>query len=167
MKLKIAKVIVSAFVYACGTSPAFNDTHPQQLLLRFLVPWTRRKFRLRQPVKGLAAADLALMIGMGILCFGFGTVSVVSSLLSVQADIGVAPGTNRDSSLDAATHFRTLSMNSCWSPLGPALAILLNWYMPSYRQKSNDNLKRNRRIKVRNEVLLKILKFLTIGNRKK
>ena len=70
-----------------------------------------------------------------------------------------------DSSLDAATtHFSLFVNELLLVTIGAGVAILLNWYMPSYRQEI-ERVREEIEDKMR-EVLLKMSGFLTIGNGK-
>ncbi len=152
MKLKIAKVIVSAFV-ALLVAQALNLSTPSAAaIIAILSVMDTKKVSLAATGQRLAAAVLALVIGMGIFAiFGFDVMSFGLYLLCyiplaylLKVDIGVAE-------LLLVT-------------IGAGVAILLNWYMPSYRQEI-EHVREEIEDKMR-EVLLKMSGFLTIGNGK-
>ena len=101
MKLKIAKVIVSAFV-ALLVAQALNLTTPSAAaIIAILSVMDTKKVSLAATGQRLAAAVLALVIGIGIFAvFGFDVTSFGLYLLCyiplaylLKVDIGVAPST--------------------------------------------------------------------------
>ena len=174
MKLKIAKVIVSAFV-ALLVAQALNLSTPSAAaIIAILSVMDTKKVSLAATGQRLAAAVLALVIGMGIFAvFGFDVMSFGLYLLCyiplaylVKVDIGVAPSTVlvihlwTQRQLTSSLFVNELLLVT----IGAGVAILLNWYMPSYRQeieRSREEIEDKMR-----EVLLKMSGFLTIGNGK-
>ena len=116
MKLKIAKVIVSAFVALLVAQALQLSTPSAAAIIAILSVMDTKKVSLAATGQRLAAAVLALVIGMGIFAvFGFDVIWFVSSLLhsfSVSFKSGYRRGAKYrpcDSSLDAATtHFQPL-----------------------------------------------------------
>ena len=174
MKLKIAKVIVSAFV-ALLVAQALNLTTPSAAaIIAILSVMDTKKVSLAATGQRLAAAVLALVIGMGIFAiFGFDVMSFGLYLLCyiplaylVKVDIGVAPSTVlvihlwTQQQLTSSLFVNELLLVT----IGAGVAILLNWYMPSYRQEI-ERVREEIEDKMR-EVLLKMSGFLTIGNGK-
>ena len=174
MKLKIAKVIVSAFV-ALLVAQALNLTTPSAAaIIAILSVMDTKKVSLAATGQRLAAAVLALVIGMGIFAvFGFDVISFGLYLLCyiplaylLKVDIGVAPSTVLVIHLWTQQQLTfTLFVNELLLvTIGAGVAILLNWYMPSYRQEI-ERVREEIEDKMR-EVLLKMSGFLTIGNGK-
>ena len=174
MKLKIAKVIVSAFV-ALLVAQALNLSTPSAAaIIAILSVMDTKKVSLAATGQRLAAAVLALVIGMGIFAiFGFDVMSFGLYLLCyiplaylVKVDIGVAPSTVlvihlwTQQQLTSSLFVNELLLVT----IGAGVAILLNWYMPSYRQEI-ERVREEIEDKMR-EVLLKMSGFLTIGNGK-
>lgn len=174
MKLKIAKVIVSAFV-ALLVAQALNLSTPSAAaIIAILSVMDTKKVSLAATGQRLAAAVLALVIGMGIFAvFGFDVMSFGLYLLCyiplaylVKVDIGVAPSTVlvihlwTQQQLTSSLFVNELLLVT----IGAGVAILLNWYMPSYRQEI-ERVREEIEEKMR-EVLLKMSGFLTIGNGK-
>lgn len=174
MKLKIAKVIVSAFV-ALLVAQALNLSTPSAAaIIAILSVMDTKKVSLAATGQRLAAAVLALVIGMGIFAiFGFDVMSFGLYLLCyiplaylLKVDIGVAPSTVLVIHLWTQQQFTfELFVNELLLvTIGAGVAILLNWYMPSYRQEI-ERVREEIEEKMR-EVLLKMSGFLTIGNGK-
>ena len=174
MKLKIAKVIVSAFV-ALLVAQALNLTTPSAAaIIAILSVMDTKKVSLAATGQRLAAAVLALVIGMGIFAiFGFDVMSFGLYLLCyiplaylVKVDIGVAPSTVLVIHLwtQQQLTFNLFVNELLLVTIGAGVAILLNWYMPSYRQEI-ERVREEIEDKMR-EVLLKMSGFLTIGNGK-
>ena len=174
MKLKIAKVIVSAFV-ALLVAQALNLTTPSAAaIIAILSVMDTKKVSLAATGQRLAAAVLALVIGMGIFAiFGFDVISFGLYLLCyiplaylVKVDIGVAPSTVLVIHLwtQQQLTFELFVNELLLVTIGAGVAILLNWYMPSYRQEI-ERVREEIEDKMR-EVLLKMSGFLTIGNGK-
>ena len=174
MKLKIAKVIVSAFV-ALLVAQALNLTTPSAAaIIAILSVMDTKKVSLAATGQRLAAAVLALVIGMGIFAiFGFDVMSFGLYLLCyiplaylVKVDIGVAPSTVLVIHLwtQQQLSFELFVNELLLVTIGAGVAILLNWYMPSYRQEI-ERVREEIEDKMR-EVLLKMSGFLTIGNGK-
>ena len=174
MKLKIAKVIVSAFV-ALLVAQALNLTTPSAAaIIAILSVMDTKKVSLAATGQRLAAAVLALVIGMGIFAiFGFDVMSFGLYLLCyiplaylVKVDIGVAPSTVLVIHLwtQQQLTFELFVNELLLVTIGAGVAILLNWYMPSYRQEI-ERVREEIEDKMR-EVLLKMSGFLTIGNGK-
>ena len=174
MKLKIAKVIVSAFV-ALLVAQALNLSTPSAAaIIAILSVMDTKKVSLAATGQRLAAAVLALVIGMGIFAiFGFNVMSFGLYLLCyiplaylVKVDIGVAPSTVLVNHLWTQQQLTSsLFVNELLLvTIGAGVAILLNWYMPSYRQEI-ERVREEIEDKMR-EVLLKMSGFLTIGNGK-
>ena len=174
MKLKIAKVIVSAFV-ALLVAQALNLSTPSAAaIIAILSVMDTKKVSLAATGQRLAAAVLALVIGMGIFAiFGFDVMSFGLYLLCyiplaylLKVDIGVAPSTVlvihlwTQQQLTSSLFVNELLLVT----IGAGVAILLNWYMPSYRQEI-ERVREEIEDKMR-EVLLKMSGFLTIGNGK-
>ena len=174
MKLKIAKVIVSAFV-ALLVAQALNLSTPSAAaIIAILSVMDTKKVSLAATGQRLAAAVLALVIGMGIFAiFGFDVISFGLYLLCyiplaylLKVDIGVAPSTVlvihlwTQQQLTSSLFVNELLLVT----IGAGVAILLNWYMPSYRQEI-ERVREEIEDKMR-EVLLKMSGFLTIGNGK-
>ena len=174
MKLKIAKVIVSAFV-ALLVAQALNLSTPSAAaIIAILSVMDTKKVSLAATGQRLAAAVLALVIGMGIFAiFGFNVMSFGLYLLCyiplayvLKVDIGVAPSTVlvihlwTQQQLTSSLFVNELLLVT----IGAGVAILLNWYMPSYRQEI-ERVREEIEDKMR-EVLLKMSGFLTIGNGK-
>ena len=172
MKLKIAKVIVSAFV-ALLVAQALNLSTPSAAaIIAILSVMDTKKVSLAATGQRLAAAALALVIGMGIFAvFGFDVMSFGLYLLCyiplaylLKVDIGVAPSTVlvihlwTQQQLTSSLFVNELLLVT----IGAGVAILLNWYMPSYRQEI-ERVREEIEDKMR-EVLLKMSGFLTIGN---
>ena len=174
MKLKIAKVIVSAFV-ALLVAQALNLSTPSAAaIIAILSVMDTKKVSLAATGQRLAAAVLALVIGMGIFAiFGFDVMSFGLYLLCyiplayvLKVDIGVAPSTVLVIHLwtQQQLTFELFVNELLLVTIGAGVAILLNWYMPSYRQKI-ERVREEIEDKMR-EVLLKMSGFLTIGNGK-
>ena len=174
MKLKIAKVIVSAFV-ALLVAQALNLSTPSAAaIIAILSVMDTKKVSLAATGQRLAAAVLALVIGMGIFAvFGFDVISFGLYLLCyiplaylVKVDIGVAPSTVLVIHLwtQQQLSFELFVNELLLVTIGAGVAILLNWYMPSYRQEI-ERVREEIEDKMR-EVLLKMSGFLTIGNGK-
>ena len=174
MKLKIAKVIVSAFV-ALLVAQALNLTTPSAAaIIAILSVMDTKKVSLAATGQRLAAAVLALVIGMGIFAiFGFDVISFGLYLLCyiplaylLKVDIGVAPSTVLVIHLwtQQQLTFSLFVNELLLVTIGAGVAILLNWYMPSYRQEI-EHVREEIEDKMR-EVLLKMSGFLTIGNGK-
>ena len=133
-----------------------------------------KKVSLAATGQRLAAAVLALVIGMGIFAiFGFDVISFGLYLLCyiplaylVKVDIGVAPSTVLVIHLwtQQQLSFELFVNELLLVTIGAGVAILLNWYMPSYRQEI-ERVREEIEDKMR-EVLLKMSGFLTIGNGK-
>lgn len=174
MKLKIAKVILSAFV-ALLVAQALNLSTPSAAaIIAILSVMDTKKVSLAATGQRLAAAVLALVIGMGIFAiFGFDVMSFGLYLLCyiplaylLKVDIGVAPSTVLVIHLwtQQQLTFELFVNELLLVTIGAGVAILLNWYMPSYRQeieRSREEIEDKMR-----EVLLKMSGFLTIGNGK-
>ena len=174
MKLKIAKVIVSAFV-ALLVAQALNLSTPSAAaIIAILSVMDTKKVSLAATGQRLAAAVLALVIGMGIFAiFGFDVMSFGLYLLCyiplaylVKVDIGVAPSTVLVIHLwmQQQLTFELFVNELLLVTIGAGVAILLNWYMPSYHQEI-ELVREEIEDKMR-EVLLKMSGFLTIGNGK-
>ena len=174
MKLKIAKVIVSAFV-ALLVAQALNLSTPSAAaIIAILSVMDTKKVSLAATGQRLAAAVLALVIGMGIFAiFGFNVMSFGLYLLCyiplaylLKVDIGVAPSTVLVIHLwtQQQLTFELFVNELLLVTIGAGVAILLNWYMPSYRQEI-ERVREEIEDKMR-EVLLKMSGFLTIGNGK-
>ena len=174
MKLKIAKVIVSAFV-ALLVAQALNLSTPSAAaIIAILSVMDTKKVSLAATGQRLAAAVLALVIGMGIFAiFGFDVMSFGLYLLCyiplaylLKVDIGVAPSTVLVIHLwtQQQLTFEIFVNELLLVTIGAGVAILLNWYMPSYRQEI-ERVREEIEDKMR-EVLLKMSGFLTIGNGK-
>ena len=174
MKLKIAKVIVSAFV-ALLVAQALNLSTPSAAaIIAILSVMDTKKVSLAATGQRLAAAVLALVIGMGIFAiFGFNVMSFGLYLLCyiplaylLKVDIGVAPSTVLVIHLwtQQQLTFSLFVNELLLVTIGAGVAILLNWYMPSYRQEI-ERVREEIEDKMR-EVLLKMSGFLTIGNGK-
>ena len=174
MKLKIAKVIVSAFV-ALLVAQALNLSTPSAAaIIAILSVMDTKKVSLAATGQRLAAAVLALVIGMGIFAiFGFDVISFGLYLLCyiplaylLKVDIGVAPSTVLVIHLwtQQQLSFELFVNELLLVTIGAGVAILLNWYMPSYRQEI-ERVREEIEDKMR-EVLLKMSGFLTIGNGK-
>ena len=174
MKLKIAKVIVSAFV-ALLVAQALNLSKPSAAaIIAILSVMDTKKVSLAATGQRLAAAVLALVIGMGIFAvFGFDVMSFGLYLLCyiplaylLKVDIGVAPSTVLVIHLwtQQQLTFELFVNELLLVTIGAGVAILLNWYMPSYRQEI-ERVREEIEDKMR-EVLLKMSGFLTIGNGK-
>ena len=133
-----------------------------------------KKVSLAATGQRLAAAVLALVIGMGIFAvFGFDVTSFGLYLLCyipladlLKVDIGVAPSTVLVIHLwtQQQLTFELFVNELLLVTIGAGVAILLNWYMPSYRQEI-ERVREEIEDKMR-EVLLKMSGFLTIGNGK-
>ena len=174
MKLKIAKVIVSAFV-ALLVAQALNLSTPSAAaIIAILSVMDTKKVSLAATGQRLAAAVLALVIGMGIFAiFGFDVISFGLYLLCyiplaylVKVDIGVAPSTVLVIHLwtQQQLSFELFVNELLLVTIGAGVAILLNWYMPSYHQEI-ELVREEIEDKMR-EVLLKMSGFLSIGNGK-
>ena len=174
MKLKIAKVIVSAFV-ALLVAQALNLSTPSAAaIIAILSVMDTKKVSLAATGQRLAAAVLALVIGMGIFAiFGFDVISFGLYLLCyiplaylLKVDIGVAPSTVLVIHLwtQQQLTFELFVNELLLVTIGAGVAILLNWYMPSYRQEI-ERVREEIEDKMR-EVLLKMSGFLTIGDGK-
>ena len=174
MKLKIAKVIVSAFV-ALLVAQALNLSTPSAAaIIAILSVMDTKKDSHAATGQRLAAAVLALVIGMGIFAiFGFDVMSFGLYLLCyiplaylLKVDIGVAPSTVLVIHLwtQQQLSFELFVNELLLVTIGAGVAILLNWYMPSYRQEI-ERVREEIEDKMR-EVLLKMSGFLTIGNGK-
>lgn len=174
MKLKIAKVIVSAFV-ALLVAQALNLSTPSAAaIIAILSVMDTKKVSLAATGQRLAAAVLALVIGMGIFAiFGFDVISFGLYLLCyiplaylLKVDIGVAPSTVLVIHLwtQQQLTFELFVNELLLVTIGAGVAILLNWYMPSYRQEI-ERVREEIEDKMR-EVLMKMSGFLTIGNGK-
>ena len=117
MKLKIAKVIVSAFVALLVAQALQLSTPSAAAIIAILSVMDTKKVSLAATGQRLAAAVLALVIGMGIFAVfwirrdEFWFVSSLLHSFSVSFKSGHRRGAEYrpcDSSLDAATtHFRT------------------------------------------------------------
>lgn len=174
MKLKIAKVIVSAFVALLMAQALHLTTPSAAAIIAILSVMDTKKVSLAATGQRLAAAVLALVIGMGIFAiFGFDVISFGLYLLCyiplaylLKVDIGVAPSTVlvihlwTQQQLTSSLFVNELLLVT----IGAGVAILLNWYMPSYRQEI-ERVREEIEEKMR-EVLLKMSGFLTIGNGK-
>lgn len=174
MKLKIAKVIVSAFVALLVAQVLHLSTPSAAAIIAILSVMDTKKVSLAATGQRLAAAVLALVIGMGIFAiFGFNVMSFGLYLLCyiplayvLKVDIGVAPSTVlvihlwTQQQLTSSLFVNELLLVT----IGAGVAILLNWYMPSYRQEI-EHVREEIEDKMR-EVLLKMSGFLTIGNGK-
>ena len=174
MKLKIAKVIVSAFVAMLVAQALHLTTPSAAAIIAILSVMDTKKVSLAATGQRLAAAALALVIGMGIFAvFGFDVMSFGLYLLCyiplaylLKVDIGVAPSTVlvihlwTQQQLTSSLFVNELLLVT----IGAGVAILLNWYMPSYRQEI-ERVREEIEDKMR-EVLLKMSGFLTIGNGK-
>ena len=174
MKLKIAKVIVSAFVALLVAQALHLTTPSAAAIIAILSVMDTKKVSLAATGQRLAAAVLALVIGMGIFAiFGFDVMSFGLYLLCyiplaylVKVDIGVAPSTVLVIHLwtQQQLTFNLFVNELLLVTIGAGVAILLNWYMPSYRQEI-ERVREEIEDKMR-EVLLKMSGFLTIGNGK-
>ena len=174
MKLKIAKVIVSAFVAMLVAQALHLTTPSAAAIIAILSVMDTKKVSLAATGQRLAAAVLALVIGMGIFAiFGFDVISFGLYLLCyiplaylVKVDIGVAPSTVLVIHLwtQQQLSFELFVNELLLVTIGAGVAILLNWYMPSYRQEI-ERVREEIEDKMR-EVLLKMSGFLTIGNGK-
>ena len=174
MKLKIAKVIVSAFVALLVAQALHLSTPSAAAIIAILSVMDTKKVSLAATGQRLAAAVLALVIGMGIFAiFGFDVMSFGLYLLCyiplaylVKVDIGVAPSTVLVIHLwtQQQLTFELFVNELLLVTIGAGVAILLNWYMPSYRQEI-ERVREEIEDKMR-EVLLKMSGFLTIGNGK-
>ena len=174
MKLKIAKVIVSAFVALLVAQALHLTTPSAAAIIAILRVMDTKKVSLAATGQRLAAAVLALVIGMGIFAiFGFDVISFGLYLLCyiplaylLKVDIGVAPSTVLVIHLwtQQKLTFELFVNELLLVTIGAGVAILLNWYMPSYRQEI-ERVREEIEDKMR-EVLLKMSGFLTIGNGK-
>ena len=174
MKLKIAKVIVSAFVALLVAQALHLTTPSAAAIIAILSVMDTKKVSLAATGQRLAAAVLALVIGMGIFAiFGFDVISFGLYLLCyiplaylLKVDIGVAPSTVLVIHLwtQQKLTFELFVNELLLVTIGAGVAILLNWYMPSYRQEI-ERVREEIEDKMR-EVLLKMSGFLTIGNGK-
>ena len=174
MKLKIAKVIVSAFVALLVAQALHLTTPSAAAIIAILSVMDTKKVSLAATGQRLAAAVLALVIGMGIFAiFGFDVMSFGLYLLCyiplaylLKVDIGVAPSTVLVIHLwtQQQLTFELFVNELLLVTIGAGVAILLNWYMPSYRQEI-ERVREEIEDKMR-EVLLKMSGFLTIGNGK-
>ena len=174
MKLKIAKVIVSAFVALLVAQALHLTTPSAAAIIAILSVMDTKKVSLAATGQRLAAAVLALVIGMGIFAiFGFDVISFGLYLLCyiplaylLKVDIGVAPSTVLVIHLwtQQQLSFELFVNELLLVTIGAGVAILLNWYMPSYRQEI-ERVREEIEDKMR-EVLLKMSGFLTIGNGK-
>ena len=174
MKLKIAKVIVSAFVALLVAQALQLSTPSAAAIIAILSVMDTKKVSLAATGQRLAAAVLALVIGMGIFAvFGFDVISFGLYLLCyiplaylLKVDIGVAPSTVLVIHLwtQQQLTFELFVNELLLVTIGAGVAILLNWYMPSYRQEI-ERAREEIEDKMR-EVLLKMSGFLTIGNGK-
>lgn len=174
MKLKIAKVIVSAFVALLVAQALQLSTPSAAAIIAILSVMDTKKVSLAATGQRLAAAVLALVIGMGIFAvFGFDATSFGLYLLCyiplaylLKVDIGVAPSTVLVIHLwtQQQLTFSLFVNELLLVTIGAGVAILLNWYMPSYRQEI-ERVREEIEDKMR-EVLLKMSGFLTIGNGK-
>lgn len=174
MKLKIAKVIVSAFVALLVAQALHLSTPSAAAIIAILSVMDTKKVSLAATGQRLAAAVLALVIGMGIFAiFGFDVMSFGLYLLCyiplaylLKVDIGVAPSTVLVIHLwtQQQLSFELFVNELLLVTIGAGVAILLNWYMPSYRQEI-ERVREEIEDKMR-EVLLKMSGFLTIGNGK-
>ena len=174
MKLKIAKVIVSAFVALLVAQALHLSTPSAAAIIAILSVMDTKKVSLAATGQRLAAAVLALVIGMGIFAvFGFDVISFGLYLLCyiplaylLKVDIGVAPSTVLVIHLwtQQQLTFELFVNELLLVTIGAGVAILLNWYMPSYRQEI-ERVREEIEDKMR-EVLLKMSGFLTIGNGK-
>ena len=174
MKLKIAKVIVSAFVALLVAQALQLSTPSAAAIIAILSVMDTKKDSLAATGQRLAAAVLALVIGMGIFAvFGFDVISFGLYLLCyiplaylLKVDIGVAPSTVLVIHLwtQQQLTFELFVNELLLVTIGAGVAILLNWYMPSYRQEI-ERVREEIEDKMR-EVLLKMSGFLTIGNGK-
>ena len=174
MKLKIAKVIVSAFVALLVAQALHLTTPSAAAIIAILSVMDTKKVSLAATGQRLAAAVLALVIGMGIFAvFGFDVISFGLYLLCyiplaylLKVDIGVAPSTVLVIHLwtQQQLTFELFVNELLLVTIGAGVAILLNWYMPSYRQEI-ERVREEIEDKMR-EVLLKMSGFLTIGNGK-
>ena len=172
MKLKIAKVIVSAFVALLVAQALQLSTPSAAAIIAILSVMDTKKVSLAATGQRLAAAVLALLIGMGIFAiFGFDVISFGLYLLCyiplaylLKVDIGVAPSTVLVIHLwtQQQLTFSLFVNELLLVTIGAGVAILLNWYMPSYRQEI-ERVREEIEDKMR-EVLLKMSGFLTIGN---
>ncbi len=174
MKLKIAKVIVSAFVALLVAQALHLSTPSAAAIIAILSVMDTKKVSLAATGQRLAAAVLALVIGMGIFAiFGFDVMSFGLYLLCyiplaylLKVDIGVAPSTVLVIHLwtQQQLTFNLFVNELLLVTIGAGVAILLNWYMPSYRQEI-ERVREEIEDKMR-EVLLKMSGFLTIGDGK-
>ena len=174
MKLKIAKVIVSAFVALLVAQALHLTTPSAAAIIAILSVMDTKKVSLAATGQRLAAAVLALVIGMGIFAiFGFDVMSFGLYLLCyiplaylLKVDIGVAPSTVLVIHLwtQQQLTFELFVNELLLVTIGAGVAILLNWYMPSYRQEI-ERVREEIEGKMR-EVLLKMSGFLTIGDGK-
>ena len=174
MKLKIAKVIVSAFVALLVAQALHLSTPSAAAIIAILSVMDTKKVSLAATGQRLAAAVLALVIGMGIFAvFGFDVISFGLYLLCyiplaylLKVDIGVAPSTVLVIHLwtQQQLTFELFVNELLLVTIGAGVAILLNWYMQSYRQEI-ERVREEIEDKMR-EVLLKMSGFLTIGNGK-
>ena len=174
MKLKIAKVIVSAFVALLMAQALQLSTPSAAAIIAILSVMDTKKVSLAATGQRLAAAVLALVLGMGIFAiFGFDVMSFGLYLLCyiplaylLKVDIGVAPSTVLVIHLwtQQQLTFSLFVNELLLVTIGAGVAILLNWYMPSYRQEI-ERVREEIEDKMR-EVLLKMSGFLTIGNGK-
>ena len=174
MKLKIAKVIVLAFVALLVAQALHLSTPSAAAIIAILSVMDTKKVSLAATGQRLAAAVLALVIGMGIFAvFGFDVISFGLYLLCyiplaylLKVDIGVAPSTVLVIHLwtQQQLTFELFVNELLLVTIGAGVAILLNWYMPSYRQEI-ERVREEIEDKMR-EVLLKMSGFLTIGNGK-
>lgn len=174
MKLKIAKVIVSAFVALLVAQALQLSTPSAAAIIAILSVMDTKKVSLAATGQRLAAAVLALVIGMGIFAiFGFDVISFGLYLLCyiplaylLKVDIGVAPSTVLVIHLwtQQQLTFELFVNELLLVTIGAGVAILLNWYMPSYRQEI-EHVREEIEDKMR-AVLLKMSGFLTIGNGK-
>ena len=174
MKLKIAKVIVSAFVALLVAQALHLTTPSAAAIIAILSVMDTKKVSLAATGQRLAAAVLALVIGMGIFAiFGFDVMSFGLYLLCyiplaylLKVDIGVAPSTVLVIHLwtQQQLTFELFVNELLLVTIGAGVAILLNWYMPSYHQEI-ELVREEIEDKMR-EVLLKMSGFLTIGNGK-
>ena len=174
MKLKIAKVIVSAFVALLVAQALQLSTPSAAAIIAILSVMDTKKVSLAATGQRLAAAVLALVIGMGIFAiFGFDVISFGLYLLCyiplaylLKVDIGVAPSTVLVIHLwtQQQLTFELFVNELLLVTIGAGVAILLNWYMPSYRQEI-ERVREEIEDTMR-EVLLKMSGFLTLGNGK-
>ena len=174
MKLKIMKVIVSAFS-ALMIAQAFNLSTPSAAaIIAILSVMDTKKISLAATSQRLAAALLALFVG-GIVfwIFGFDAMSFGIYLLCyipmaylLKVDIGVAPSTVLVIHLwtQQQLTFYLFVNEMLLVTIGAGVAILFNWYMPSYREHIIE-IREEIESKMR-EVLLKMSGFLSVGNGK-